>query len=189
MGFLRRPSYGQSYQRTKVPLKPSVFWLMIFLTLVFSNVMGQSSDTKMKLKPFHNVSAEFREELISRFRTFLAYKRNEDFRHLYEMLTPFFRSGNPESQFVKDYEYYYSGNDGFISFTPSSVGETVSPFDKRPDVWFIEGCLTERVNAKKRSMKVIFEASRGIVQGKENIFFTDATTQPVSMGPNKKCRP
>jgi hypothetical protein len=77
----------------------------------------------------------------------------------------------------------YSGDDRFVSFTPTKVNEFRSSKTDLISFWFIKGCITEVIDGKKRSQKTILEA---YIEDDE-IFFTDITTRPNPLGKNQKC--
>lgn len=134
---------------------------------------------------FDVVSSEYREKVRKRFDEFLRSKCREDMDHLYGMLTSSFRQLNKKEDFVKDMKSYYSGDDKFVSFIPMTVGESLSPIDSKPSIWLIEGCVTEIINGKKRSIKILLE----VVREDEELFFTDITTRPNPLGNDQKCKP
>ena len=148
---------------------------------------GQCHGSKVDLTPFDKVSPAYHDMLISRFGQFLDYKCEKRFEKLYEMLTPSFRQLNKKDDFVRDYRLYYSGKNGLISFVSNKVGQTISPIDGEPDLWFIEGCIGERINGRRRFIQVTLEAIRDVEAGKKQIFFTDVTTRPNLLGVNEKC--
>lgn len=164
-----------------------VLFVFAIILSVSLNIEGQCK-REIPNEPFEVVSVEFRQKLVNRFKEFMANKCNKDFTNLYTMLKPSFRTLNAEEEFVSDYQSYYRGNNKFISFTRLEVGESISPIDKRADIWFIHGCLIEQINRRKRSRKTYFMAAREIEFGKENIFFIDVTTKPNPLGEDQKCR-
>lgn len=158
--------------------------LTIAILPAATNVWGQCEKIIYKKSAFNSVSHEHREKLLQRLEMFQRNKCKENFEDLYEMLTSSFRQLNEKDDFVKDMKFYYSGNDRFVSFKPNIIGESISPKDKKPGIWFIEGCLTEVINGKKRSIKTLLEA----IREDEEIFFTDITTRPNPLGNNQKCK-
>ena len=139
---------------------------------------------------FDTVSIEYRENLRGRFEKFLKYKCEEDFGGLVNILAPSCREQNRRDEFIKDMEFYYEGEDKFISFVPTEIGETISPLDNKADIWFIKGCLTEKIRGKTRSVERILEAIRDDDIDGENIFFGgDITTRRNDLGANEKCNP
>jgi hypothetical protein len=162
----------------------SFLLLTVAILTASTNVWGQCGKTTYRKSVFSSVSNEYREKLLQRLEMFRRNKCEENFEDLYEMLTSSFRQLNKKEDFVKDMKFYYSDNDRFVSFNPNIIGESISPKDMKPSVWFIEGCLTEVINGKKRSIKILLEAIR---EGEE-IFFTDITTRPNPLGNNQKCK-
>lgn len=155
----------------------------VFILAASSNVLGQCEKITYKKSAFNTVSDEYRETLLRRFEMLLQNKCEKNFDALYGMLTSSFRQLNKREEFVKDMTSYYSDNDRFVSFNPIVIGESLSPKDNKPSVWFIEGCLTEVINGKKRSVKTLLE----VIREDDEIFFTDITTRPNPLGSHQKC--
>ena len=162
------------------------FLLLAFIIFTAStNVWGQCEKPTYKKSAFNTVSNEYREKLLQRFEMFLRNKCEENIDDLYEMLTSSFRQLNKKEDFVKDMKSYYRSSNRFVSFKPDDIGEFVSSKDKKPDLWFINGCVTEVINGKRRSVRTLLEA----IREDEKIFFTDITTRPNPIGNNQKCKP
>jgi hypothetical protein len=158
---------------------------MVSAFAMSSNIWGQCNNINYNKDVYRSVSDKYQKKLTQRFELFLQKKCEEKIDELYDMLISSFRDLNRKDDFVNDMKAYYSGNDRFVSFKPTKISEFSSSKDNLVSFWFIEGCITEVINGKKRFIKTILEAN---LEGEE-IFFTDITTRPNPLGENKKCKP
>lgn len=170
---------------TEFSIVKFAFVLLIFVSATAqARAYGQCEKPTLNKDVFRTVSEEYREKLILRVGVFLQTKCEGNLGKLYEMMIGSFRESNRRDDFIKDMENYYSGDDRFVSFTPARVSEFRSAINDLVSFWFIEGCITEVINGKKRSTKTILEAY--IEDGE--ILFTDITSRPNPLGNSQKCK-
>lgn len=157
--------------------------IIIFCSPVDARAQCEKSTYDKSL--FDTVSADYREKLLKRFDEFLKIKCEENIEGLYEMMPSYFREANPKETFIKNMRFYYKGKNRFVSFIPQAIAESIAPQDNKADLWHIDGCLTEVINGKRRSLIRILEVQRE----KDEIVFLYMTTQPNSLGyEDKKCK-